>query len=162
MTPILMPVLNSHTFLNMAKILKFWRNSCILHGQASYVGKLTMGWVRKIRSFGLHRPLHIFKLEYVLIINNASAFHSQFYGMNSRIFLYKKRSMTKKRVKLLTDILSFSNIIKVQLIAEVESKCTQTKLNSIYDIQPHVPTYLKSSSVSQFVFKTYWGKNINP
>ena len=43
----------------------------------------------------------------------------------------------------------------VLFITEIKSECVQTKLNFIYCAELHVSTYFRSSSGSQFVFKTY-------
>ena len=45
---------------------------------------------------------------------------------------------------------------------EIKSKSLQTQLNSIYYTELQVSTYFRSSSGSQFVFKTYLGTNISP
>jgi hypothetical protein len=42
----------------------------------------------------------------------------------------------------------------------IKSKSAQTQLNSIYCTELHVSSYFISSSVSQFVFKTYLGRNM--
>jgi hypothetical protein len=45
-------------------------------------------------------------------------------------------------------------------LTEIKSKSVHTQVNFIYYTELRVSTYLRSSSGSQFVFKTYWRRNI--